>query len=289
MKESATLTEQISLHFDTAAATAELAATLATDPAAAQAFARAARTEALLEKTLGTPMKPKLIRHPWRWASIAAVLVAAGLVGVKFWSEDMAARRTVVNQSEFTPNAAAPANDPGPTVPPSNQRPAVDLSGSEPNTQSKANRPIPSTSISIDSNELWFSKDEKTAEFKGAVRLRSEDCDIDCETLTVKLPPEPPSPMSASLKDSGMELHAKSAKDGTISFVRKGNPESRGTCKEMDFDPVTGILTLRGFPTLESHGNRLEGTDATTIFKIDRTGTVNVAGPVRTTKGPAKR
>ena len=78
------LTEQISRHLDAANSapeTAALADLLTADPAAAQAFARAARTNALLEKALSPPVKPKLIRHPWRWAGIAAVLVAAGWWG----------------------------------------------------------------------------------------------------------------------------------------------------------------------------------------------------------------
>jgi lipopolysaccharide export system protein LptA len=142
--------------------------------------------------------------------------------------------------------------------------------------------------LTVDAKSSSQSKDNLTSTFTGEVRLRAEDYEIDCEELGVKHPSEKAGalPKAHSLKDSGMELHAKSAKDGKISFIRRGHSEIRGTCKELDFDPTTGILTLRGFPILGSNGDRIEGVGIDCIFTIDTNGKIHTQGPV---KFPANR
>ena len=127
----------------------------------------------------------------------------------------------------------------------------------------------------IDSQRMNVSNDGASANFSGDVRLRYADFGIDGDELTVFFQDDEDEASKKNLKVAKIEARTATFKINAFNQT--------GTAEQIEYDGITGIFTLSGWPKVENGaGTKIEGTTRETVFKLDGKGKVSTEGPAKT-------
>ncbi|MBP7950764.1 MAG: hypothetical protein KA004_14020 [Verrucomicrobiales bacterium] len=218
------------------------------------------------------------------------------------------------------PSAPVPGVAPGKPGPPVNfANVPVPPKKEPPPKGPKKKAPAP---LTIDANELLFRQDSKVAVFKGRVKLRSPQMDIDSEELEVLFkdgafdgdkeggegakpgtppadgknaqPGAPKPPASGAVPGAGTGNETKTDEDkiekawargrGSVVTIVRRSPQKLTVCKcgEAIYEAKTGNLTLKQNPEIQEGGKAIYALDPGTILILDKEGTLQANGRVGT-------
>lgn len=125
------------------------------------------------------------------------------------------------------------------------------------------------------SEEASFDNEKNVAEFKGRVVVKDTQFTLTCDTLTVKL-----------AKDRG-GIEVAEARGNVIVVQELENPKSGqekaiGRAGLMTYNPESGEVTLRDWPSIQQGINNQVATESGTVMYLRSTGESRTVGGSKT-------
>jgi len=162
------------------------------------------------------------------------------------------------------------------------QEPKGAISGMEADAKKKpgflnpmGERPKGSKTEITASEEASFDNEKNVAEFKGRVVVKDPQFTLTCDTLTVRL-----------AKDRG-GIEVAEARGNVIVVQELGNPKSGqekaiGRAGLMTYNPESGEVTLRDWPSIQQGINNQVATESGTVMYLRSTGESRTVGGSKT-------